>query len=308
MLVTDFESLLNDLPEVNLPFQYWLPITKSATDSITGEIKHEGLATDESLDVEDDLIPHDLLRKSIPYLNNHGRFNWDHGPDIGDVLDARIITAEEAARIYPEAQVLNRAMNVKGTVWPLVDPRIAPDELKTAHHQFLAGARLGYSLDGKVLRNPRSREITAMFVPKVAITGSPINGNTTCRLVKSLTALIKSAAGVGEEAAGQTALLGVVVANTPGLRDNPGRVDDYISIPKSMFDNMVASLLKSCMMAGGGVNAAEFTGGRALGRESLGRSVHTPLWGGDDRPKKKRRRKRKKGAVAKPATPDTPVV
>ena len=46
------------------PFRVMVPIIKSVADADTGEIHHHGIASDESLDIQNDRIAQQLITKS----------------------------------------------------------------------------------------------------------------------------------------------------------------------------------------------------------------------------------------------------
>lgn len=168
-------------------FRLSFPLLKAVPDADTGEIRHHGLISDESVDLQGDVVNQTVLEKSLGYLRRHGKFNWDHHKeDIGDVLDARRLTAAEAKEQFGVA-VVKSATAVWGNVYPLVDAALASQDLKTAHHRLRAGARLGYSLDGVAVRKSNG-EFSQMICHKVAIASQPVNPNTVCVVTKSLAA------------------------------------------------------------------------------------------------------------------------
>jgi hypothetical protein len=300
------------------PFHLYVPICKSV-EADDGSIVHHGLATDESLDLEDDEIPTDYFQKSLPFLNQWGKFNWDHGStEVGDVFEARIVTPDEARELIgPEAKVVNKGLYVRGSAYPLVDTEIAPSDLKRTHHALRSGAKLGYSLQG--IQQRRGGKIAGAMATKVAITPQPVNLNTVCVLAKSLReAFADIPEGEGEEGPVPVEVVyPAVVGELEVLRRSLGAAEAVTIEVSPEFgaameqrqaaaEGMVTlsadlwnTLLRKAMEAGSGPGVGS-VGGRSLGRESLGRRLHTPILGGRDLAGKKRPKKRglKKGRRA----------
>lgn len=180
------------MPEPNATaFRLWTRMTKALPDADSGEIVHGGVFHDESKDLQGDIIPSEMLQKSLGYLSAHGKHNWNHGrEDVGDVLSVRPISPEEAQEEYGVA-ITGRGTALRGNVYPIVDPVLAGKDLITVHHRFRAGAKLGYSMDGVCSRDPQGN-LRAVMVPTVSICAQPVNQSTVCRrLVKGLTAMVE---------------------------------------------------------------------------------------------------------------------
>jgi hypothetical protein len=179
-------------------FRWIVPIQKALPDADDGSILHAGICSDESADLQDERIPQQLVRKSYAVLERYGKFNWDHGAeDIGDVLGIRQIDQAEAMDRFGIA-IEKSATAVWGNVYPLVDPSIAPQDLKTAHHRLRANARLGYSLDGIAVRKSTG-EIERMLLTRVAITPQPINQNTFAAPITKSLSSVASSIGLSDE-------------------------------------------------------------------------------------------------------------
>jgi len=180
-------------------FRLIVPIIKSMPDMDTGELRHHGIASDESLDLEADSISQQLLMKSYPYLSRYGKFNWDHRPeDIGEVLGVEYVTPQQAAERF-DTRIEKGGTAVWGTVYPLLEGEDNHQDLVIAHRRFRSRARLGYSLDGIAMRKSTG-ELDSMFVNRIAITPQPVNANSVCRLItKSISAALEQI-GISDEA------------------------------------------------------------------------------------------------------------
>lgn len=172
-------------------FRLWTRLTKATPDADSGAILHGGIFHDESKDIEGDVIPFEMIQKSFGYLASHGKINWNHHrEDIGDVLSVTPVSPAEAKEQFG-VTITGRGTALTGTIYPLVDPALASNDLKTAHHRFRANARLGYSVDGMCSRGPDGK-LRAVMVPSVAVCPQPINSSTICRrLVKGLGAMVE---------------------------------------------------------------------------------------------------------------------
>ncbi len=183
---------------IGTAFRFVIPIVKATPHADSGGIEHMGIISDESLDLQGDVVPQDLLEKSFPYLERHGKFNWDHKKeDIGDVHRVRRMTPDEVLAEFGVA-VEKSGTAVSGNIYPLVDIALAPPDLVTAHHRMRADARLSYSLDGVAVKKG-SGEFASMFVSRLAICPQPINTSSFCKVVtKSLSGALEHV-GVSDE-------------------------------------------------------------------------------------------------------------
>lgn len=251
-----------------LNFSAWVPLRKSVP-SADGSIIVDGIISDASLDVMGERVDQASLASSVPYLERYGKLNWDHGPvDIGEVFECRRITAAEAAAEFGKTLDPKGGYYIRGRLYPLGDPGLAPEDLKTAHHRAQVGARLGFSLHGKCLR--KGGVCYADFVPKIALTPQPVNMNAVARVQmhKSLSAAM--AAQAEAQADDEQAEAVIVCEDLPEVAEDLHKSladESMILVPRSVW---LSTLLKS-LEAGSGVNAAEFTGGRALQGERGGK-------------------------------------
>ena len=256
------EDVLSEIVRADLGtrMNVWMPMVKAmvADDKDpNGTIIHHGIASDNSVDLEGDMCRQEIVAKSLPYLRDWGTFNWMHQQeDIGNVLEARVMSASAIADLLGRT-VVDAGTYVKGTLYPIVDVSIAPKDLITARHRMLADARLGYSLHGTLVRNRTG--VSAVFANAVAIAPQPMNTNAAAMMLhKSITAAADAYVGHTEEPEGMQVVYPLLAGETIAPADT-------VTISKPYF----GLLLRKAMMAGGGVDAAQFTGGRALQHESL---------------------------------------
>ena len=236
--------MTNPNASVGTAFRIVVPVAKAVADADDGCIRHAGVISDSALDLQGDVVPQDLLTKSFPYLTRHGKFNWDHGPeDIGDVLAVHAVTPQDVQEKWGMT-IQKGGTAIEGTVYPIVDVRLASTVLKTAHHRMRAGARLAYSLDGVAVRKSDGA-YDQLFVPRCAITPQPVNPNTFCQVVT------KSLAGVLEHVGITDADLPHVLADLqspPNIMLDCDPLEflpdtDHVLIGKALFGHLVRRAL-----------------------------------------------------------------
>lgn len=267
-------TLLLPENEVNMRWAAIVPIRKSVLND-DGSIAVDGIASDSSLDLQNEKVPQDLLEKSLPYLSQWGKLNWDHGKDdIGDVFEARRISADEAAQEFGLTVDPGGGTYIKGRIYPLGDAALAPEDLKTAHHRCQVGARLGFSLEGAAIRKSTG-EIQAVLANRVALCPQAVNLNAVARVCKSLSEFFSGETGETQpednveqnpDALILCPTLKAIEATPEEPEEEPGHC---VRVSKGLWQ----AVFKAAMAAGSGVNAAEFTGGRALQREHLGKKL-----------------------------------
>lgn len=158
----------------------------------------EGIASDETVDVEGDTI----LRKAldVSYAAQRGYVNWDHGrgpaDQIGYLTACEVLTKSRIAELrksFPDISD-SATVYVRGELYKHV-PRAADTNrlLKSATDTHPGP---GLSLDGAVARDTKSGGVIKAFVRGVAITPVPAHPFTTARLKKSLEAY-NAIAGTG---------------------------------------------------------------------------------------------------------------
>jgi hypothetical protein len=229
-----------------------LPVTK-AVELEDGRLEVEGIASDESVDLEEEIVKASGLVDTLRILEERGVLDWDHGRTIGQIDKARLIPVEEARERFPELREWfgrdyqgRRVFYLHG--W--VDAPL-PDEpenraLLDARHALKSGHRLGFSISGGRVRRGQTEGPDGRIYPsteqailtRVALTPCPVNTNTVARLAKSLSAAMEEPAG----------------------------------------DEPVLVVAKGVTMAGTGTEHASFSGGRALTKESLHGGVEDTLW------------------------------
>ena len=230
----------------------YLPVAK-AVELADGRLEIEGIASDESVDLEAEIVKASGLLDTLPILEERGVIDWDHGRIIGVVDKARLIPVEEAQKRFPELKEWFGRDYQGRWVFYLhgwIDAPL-PDEpenkaLLDARHALKSGHRLGFSVSGGRVRRGQTKGPDGRVYPsteqavltRVALTPCPINTNTVARLAKSLSAALQEPAG----------------------------------------DEPVVVVAPDVVTAGGGTDHAEFTDGRAVTRESLHGAVEDTLW------------------------------
>lgn len=175
----------------------WVPILKSvACDD--GRIRVEGIATDERLDLQDEVVKavHDALEYSRAGWT---KFDYDHGANhVGDVTEVCLMDGPEIASHFRDElngqPVVGKGIYAAGYVLSIGDPALAPEDLKKAHFYLKSGSRMGFSIHGPVRERKqfidKSGKSYTVAVPKfysrIAITPHPVNMGAPCRMVKSL--------------------------------------------------------------------------------------------------------------------------
>ena len=176
-------------------FNVIVPIVKAGKDS-AGRTWIHGVASDETLDLQQEVTLASGLTSGLPYLRRFGKFNDDHKPvDIGEVMAANVVTKGElitqgvlSAGLVPTADRGDEVLYVAGPLY---------DKLPRARYYrkvLDSGGRLGLSIQGAILDKgvEKSAGGTSVavnkkcFINKIAVTDQPVNPNTWVSLKKSL--------------------------------------------------------------------------------------------------------------------------
>ncbi len=231
----------------------YLPIAK-AVQAADGRLEIEGIASDESVDLENEIVKASGLESTLRILEERGVIDWDHGRHIGQIDKAALIPVEEAQERFPELNEWygrdyrgRKVFYLHGWIDAPVEDEPENRDLLDARHALKAGHRLGFSVSGGRLKRGEARGEDGRIYPateqavltKVALTACPINTNTVARVAKSLSAAMQTPPDPSEP----------VMVVTKGLT------------------------------AGGGTDSAAFTGGRAMTPESLHGGLEDTLWG-----------------------------
>lgn len=158
-----------------LSFYVPIDIAKSEKSSSEDEWRIAGYASTSSEDRQGD----EIIQKGLDYSDfvNYGWFNYDHD-------NAKILGYPDKSK----CKVDSKGFYVEGTL--LKDVSIAKSMWETAVALKKSGSdrRLGFSVEGKVLKRNDLGQIVKAKIYNVAITANPVN--TTCSweaLVKSFT-------------------------------------------------------------------------------------------------------------------------
>lgn len=160
---------------MNEPLSFWMPfdILKSVTTEDSKEMRIAGYASTSAKDRQDDIIVQNGL--DISDFVDYGFFNWNH--DKTQILG------------YPDkskTKIDSKGFYVEGTL--LNDVPLARNlwELALSLQKSKAPRKLGFSVEGNVLKRDALGKIVKAKVYNVAITDVPVNPNATwSALVKS---------------------------------------------------------------------------------------------------------------------------
>jgi len=273
------------LPE-GLPFEMVIPLCKAIEETQPdGSFILGGVCSDPSLDLQRERVVNSpkAMAFTLDFLPRWGKVNWIHGAhNIGDVLEARLISAEEVAQQFGKQIEGDQGTFVKSRIYPIVPE--APQDLRDAHYHIQAGARLGWSLQGRAVRDLTKGVVTASLANKVALCPQPVNMNSFATvLAKSLSDMVEVLDGTT-----QADVLAQAGAENPGFvisypelagTDRIGTLPAGIPSPgpwqvtlsQSVLTRIIQKAIMGATGSGGesGMDAAQYEGGRALGRESL---------------------------------------
>ncbi len=193
---TDVRVIADEFNSAPPDFEIFFPMSKAVTDPKDGKVWFDGIASDQSPDLDGEIVKAASNPTGIEYLKKFGKVNWDHHPGvIGDVTEAEFITPEEAKDKYGLV-VKGISVRLRGWVMPLhADPK--DEDLREAHKMIKGGCKLGLSLQGhyarqRVVQDENGNHVTIAipgFVHRVALCPQPKNSNSVC-FVKSLTRVL----------------------------------------------------------------------------------------------------------------------
>lgn len=167
-----------------------MTLFKSVSDNPDDSWTFEGIASDETVDVEGDTI----LRKAldVSYAAHRGYVNWDHGrgpeDQIGILRTCEVLTKSRIAELRKSLPDISDSATVyvKGELYKHVARAVDTYQLLKSAPEGHPGP--GLSLDGAVARDTKSGGVIKAFVRGVAITPTPAHTATIARLKKSLEA------------------------------------------------------------------------------------------------------------------------
>lgn len=164
------------------------PDEERADDVGLGPWRFQGIASDESEDVEGD----EILRRSLDlsYAASRGFVNWEHSKEpehqIGYLTKATLIEPAQVRKFEDQLGV-----KLSKTASVFVEGELYKYASKAEHVANLlksapAGKGLGLSLQGALARDPENGDVLKAFVRGVAITAVPAHPRTLAQLAKSL--------------------------------------------------------------------------------------------------------------------------
>lgn len=157
-------------------FNFYLPmdVIKSDADT-TDEWRIGGFASTANEDRQGD----EIIQKGLDISDfvNHGWFNYDHNSEI--ILG------------YPDktkCEIVKKGFYVEGTLLKGIDQARTIWNTAVALQKSGTDRRLGFSVEGKILKRNNQGQIVKAKVYNVAITPNPVNTDCTwTALVKSFT-------------------------------------------------------------------------------------------------------------------------
>lgn len=156
-------------------FNFCLPLDVVKSTSTTDEWRIGGYASTASEDRQGD----EILQKGLDISDfvNYGWFNFDHNAEI--ILG------------YPDkdrCEVNKKGFYVEGTLLKGIKQSQSIWETAMALHKSNSGRRLGFSVEGKVIKRNSQNQIVKAKIYNVAITPNPVNTDCTWdTIVKSFT-------------------------------------------------------------------------------------------------------------------------
>lgn len=283
------------------PFFLNFPVS-GVEETETGEIVIRGIASDEGLDLENEMVKATGWLDGLEYLCQQGKVNWDHDAanPIGDIDKARIVDADYVEKRYGFRPV-GKAVEVELRLWKPNDEMnpIQKEALQRARGIALAGGRMGLSMEGVRLHSVAG-EVKGQPVMQtqkawpygIALTAYPVNPRGVARTVRVAKSLSELIAGTGEE--------GTIVdlfLCKGGVEQLPGGITmNGSDIAKGLRE--IVEMTKGALLETGyGTDSLQLTGGAALRRSGLNggkqtRSKGRRIQGGAIVKSKKRKQKK----------------
>lgn len=189
--------------------EIFIELQKGVVDKKTGRIPVRGIASDNSVDFQNDIVQISQIGNSLAVLNRGwGKFNFDHHKEVvGEITSVAFITPEQAKAKY-DVDCVGTVIEIEGFVYAITDKTPPDSDVREVHKLLDAKARLGFSMQGGIgqrvpVRGKDGKQYNVAipsFVNQVAITGQPINMNTICLpFAKSLAAVLCGGGLSGEE-------------------------------------------------------------------------------------------------------------
>lgn len=169
-----------------------MSLIKSTTSG--NGFKFGGIASSEDADEEGDVI----LRKhlDVSYISRRGYVNWDHSKAIehqlGYTTKVEVIKPSDVSRFEDMLQVpltKSASLYVEGAFYEHSPKAMQVYDLLKSIPPGTEGS-LGLSVEGGVLRSDQG--VVKALIRGVAITPSPAQPDTLCRLMKSLSLDVNS--------------------------------------------------------------------------------------------------------------------
>ncbi|HEY0075547.1 MAG TPA: hypothetical protein VGB77_15725 [Abditibacteriaceae bacterium] len=180
--------------------EIYLELQKSHVDKETGRIWVRGIASDNSVDFQNDIVEISKIGTSLSILNRGwGKFNFEHHDEkVGEITKVAFITPQEAFAKYG-VECTGTVLELEGFIYAVTEKTPEKSDVRELHKLIDVGARLGFSLQGGIVqripvkgKDSKTYMVAVpSFVNLCAITTQPVNMNTICLpFAKSLAAVL----------------------------------------------------------------------------------------------------------------------
>lgn len=171
-------------------FELLIPLSKSISTGANGSRKIHGVASDEKIDADVELVKASGKPGILDYLRDAGVLNYDHRhTPVGYVTGAEFLDKSVAAQMYGKP-IEGTAVRIEGEIHPLLGNGRDPADLEEVHRLIDCGHPLFFSIQGTRERQTRGADGVVTTIPgiisQVAITTQPKNTNAVCVLAKSM--------------------------------------------------------------------------------------------------------------------------
>ncbi len=180
--------------------EIYLELQKSHVDKKTGRIWVRGVATDNSVDFQNDIVQISQIGTNLSILNRGwGKFNFEHHDEkVGEITRIAFISPAEARAKYG-VECSGTVLELEGFIYAVTDKTPEKSDVREVHRLIDVDARLGFSLQGGIVqripvqgKDGKTYKVAVpSFVNLCAITTQPVNMNTICLpFAKSLAAVL----------------------------------------------------------------------------------------------------------------------
>jgi len=182
--IPPWELLHKALPDGTLgDFEFDLPMFLKSAEGSTGRRIVQGVASTPAQDLQEEEVVQKGL--DLRYFLKYGYYNDDHKPGPENKVGQPTEGVIKNVRDVDGKTVLG--LWTRGFIWPKGAHQGADHiwELAKALEAAQSDRRMGFSIQGKILRRERKRIIKA-WIQDIAITASPVNTKTWMEVVEEM--------------------------------------------------------------------------------------------------------------------------